>query len=55
MNEVPVEYEVTHMLKKPVARLSSGVGDACLAEESVSTKVCSEVIDSDQEEDEGSE
>ena len=50
-----MEYgEVTHMLRKPVARLSSGVDDACLAKESVSTRVCSEVTESDQEDDEGS-
>jgi hypothetical protein len=42
-------------LKKPVARLPYGVGDACLAEKLVSTEGCSEVTESDQEDDEGSE
>ena len=47
--------EVIRLLKKPVARLPSGAGDASLTEESVSTEVCSEETESDQEDDEGSE
>ena len=56
VDEVSVKCdEVIRLLKKPVARLPYGVGDASLAEKSVLTEVCSEVTKSDQEDDEGSQ